>query len=189
VDLRPLLRTLIASGCRGAFTVEYGQFPRSGSTRSTFASSWPPGRCGWFDVVPALAATWRFLVVGTRYRMPLVPMLAIAAGAGLNAFLDLRAGEVRVFEQTPEDSLTDPVTDLQNMRFMFIHLMREFARCERSPANLRSSSRVSTRAMAITRGAKRSRFDMVPVWPRGCDPMQRRRSKRSTSQRQSQLAE
>lgn len=33
----------------------------------------------------AAAATSVFLVVGTRYRMPLVPVLAVAAGAGLDA--------------------------------------------------------------------------------------------------------
>jgi len=36
-----------------------------------------------------------------------------------------------VFEQTQEDSLTDPLTGLPNMRFMFMHLSRELARAER----------------------------------------------------------
>ena len=36
-----------------------------------------------------------------------------------------------VFEQTQEDSLTDPLTGLPNTRFMFLHLSREFARAER----------------------------------------------------------
>src|SRR3989454_6276348 len=36
-----------------------------------------------------------------------------------------------VFEQTPEDSLTDPLTALPNTRFMFMHLTRELARAER----------------------------------------------------------
>src|SRR5258708_18758658 len=36
-----------------------------------------------------------------------------------------------VFEQTQEDSLTDPVTGLPNTRFMFMHLTRELARAER----------------------------------------------------------
>src|SRR5256885_3937489 len=36
-----------------------------------------------------------------------------------------------VFEQTPEDSLTDPLTGLPNTRFMFMHLTRELARAER----------------------------------------------------------
>jgi diguanylate cyclase (GGDEF)-like protein/putative nucleotidyltransferase with HDIG domain len=36
-----------------------------------------------------------------------------------------------VFEQTQEDSLTDPLTGLPNTRFMFMHLTREFARAER----------------------------------------------------------
>src|SRR6201987_3884129 len=36
-----------------------------------------------------------------------------------------------VFEQTQEDSLTDPVTGLPNTRFMFVHLTRELARAER----------------------------------------------------------
>src|SRR5207244_3992917 len=36
-----------------------------------------------------------------------------------------------VFEQTQEDSLTDPLTVLPNTRFMFMHLTRELARAER----------------------------------------------------------
>jgi diguanylate cyclase (GGDEF)-like protein/putative nucleotidyltransferase with HDIG domain len=36
-----------------------------------------------------------------------------------------------VFEQTQEDSLTDPLTGLPNTRFMFVHLTRELARAER----------------------------------------------------------
>jgi diguanylate cyclase (GGDEF)-like protein/putative nucleotidyltransferase with HDIG domain len=36
-----------------------------------------------------------------------------------------------VFEQTQEDSLTDPLTGLPNTRFMFLHLSRELARAER----------------------------------------------------------
>jgi len=36
-----------------------------------------------------------------------------------------------VFEQTQEDSLTDPLTSLPNTRFMFMHLTRELARAER----------------------------------------------------------
>ena len=36
-----------------------------------------------------------------------------------------------VFEQTQEDSLTDPLTGLPNTRFMFMHLTRELARSER----------------------------------------------------------
>jgi diguanylate cyclase (GGDEF)-like protein/putative nucleotidyltransferase with HDIG domain len=36
-----------------------------------------------------------------------------------------------VFEQTQEDSLTDPLTGLHNTRFMFLHLSRELARAER----------------------------------------------------------
>jgi diguanylate cyclase (GGDEF)-like protein/putative nucleotidyltransferase with HDIG domain len=36
-----------------------------------------------------------------------------------------------VFEQTKEDSLTDPLTGLPNTRFMFMHLTRELARAER----------------------------------------------------------
>ena len=36
-----------------------------------------------------------------------------------------------VFEQTQEDSLTDPLTGLPNRRAMFIHLSRELARAER----------------------------------------------------------
>jgi diguanylate cyclase (GGDEF)-like protein/putative nucleotidyltransferase with HDIG domain len=36
-----------------------------------------------------------------------------------------------VFEQTQEDSLTDPLTGLPNTRFMFMHLARELARAER----------------------------------------------------------
>jgi diguanylate cyclase (GGDEF)-like protein len=36
-----------------------------------------------------------------------------------------------VFQQTQEDSLTDPLTELPNTRFMFMHLTRELARAER----------------------------------------------------------
>jgi len=36
-----------------------------------------------------------------------------------------------VFEQTQEDSLTDPLTALPNRRSMFVHLTRELARAER----------------------------------------------------------
>jgi diguanylate cyclase (GGDEF)-like protein len=36
-----------------------------------------------------------------------------------------------VFEQTQEDSLTDPLTELPNRRSMFVHLSRELARAER----------------------------------------------------------
>jgi diguanylate cyclase (GGDEF)-like protein/putative nucleotidyltransferase with HDIG domain len=36
-----------------------------------------------------------------------------------------------VFEQTQEDSLTDPLTGLPNTRFLFLHLTRELARAER----------------------------------------------------------
>jgi diguanylate cyclase (GGDEF)-like protein/putative nucleotidyltransferase with HDIG domain len=43
-----------------------------------------------------------------------------------------------VFEQTQEDSLTDPLTGLPNTRFLFMHLTRELARSERlkSPVSL-----------------------------------------------------
>jgi diguanylate cyclase (GGDEF)-like protein len=36
-----------------------------------------------------------------------------------------------VFEQTQEDSLTDPLTGLPNTRFLFMHLSRELARADR----------------------------------------------------------
>jgi diguanylate cyclase (GGDEF)-like protein/putative nucleotidyltransferase with HDIG domain len=36
-----------------------------------------------------------------------------------------------LFEQTQEDSLTDPLTGLPNTRFLFMHLNRELARAER----------------------------------------------------------
>jgi diguanylate cyclase (GGDEF)-like protein len=36
-----------------------------------------------------------------------------------------------VFEQTQEDSLTDPLTALPNTRFMFMHLTRELSRANR----------------------------------------------------------
>src|SRR5260221_5630476 len=41
-----------------------------------------------------------------------------------------------VFEQTQEDSLTDPLTALPNTRFMFMHLTRELARAERLKAEV-----------------------------------------------------
>jgi diguanylate cyclase (GGDEF)-like protein/putative nucleotidyltransferase with HDIG domain len=41
-----------------------------------------------------------------------------------------------LFEQTQEDSLTDPLTGLPNTRFLFMHLTRELARAERLKAEL-----------------------------------------------------
>jgi diguanylate cyclase (GGDEF)-like protein len=41
-----------------------------------------------------------------------------------------------LFEQTQEDSLTDPLTGLPNTRFLFIHLTRELARAERLKAEV-----------------------------------------------------
>jgi diguanylate cyclase (GGDEF)-like protein/putative nucleotidyltransferase with HDIG domain len=41
-----------------------------------------------------------------------------------------------VFEQTQEDSLTDPLTALPNTRFMFMHLTRELARANRLKAEV-----------------------------------------------------
>lgn len=41
-----------------------------------------------------------------------------------------------LFEQTKEDSLTDPLTGLPNFRFMFMHLNRELARTERLQTEL-----------------------------------------------------
>jgi diguanylate cyclase (GGDEF)-like protein/putative nucleotidyltransferase with HDIG domain len=41
-----------------------------------------------------------------------------------------------VFEQTQEDSLTDPLTGLPNTRFMFVHLSRELARADRLKAEV-----------------------------------------------------
>jgi GGDEF domain-containing protein len=35
------------------------------------------------------------------------------------------------YEQTKEDSLTDPLTGLPNTRFLFMHVIRELARAER----------------------------------------------------------
>src|SRR5262249_8109629 len=37
-----------------------------------------------------------------------------------------------VFEQTQEDSLTEPLTGLPNRRSMFVHLTRELSRAERT---------------------------------------------------------
>ncbi len=41
-----------------------------------------------------------------------------------------------VFEQTQEDSLTDPLTGLPNTRFLFMHLSRELARADRLKAEV-----------------------------------------------------
>ncbi len=41
-----------------------------------------------------------------------------------------------VYEQTKEDSLTDPLTGLPNTRFLFMHLTRELARAERLKAEV-----------------------------------------------------
>jgi diguanylate cyclase (GGDEF)-like protein len=41
-----------------------------------------------------------------------------------------------VFEQTQEDSLTDPLTSLPNRRSMFAHLSRELSRAERLKTNV-----------------------------------------------------
>ena len=42
-----------------------------------------------------------------------------------------------LFEQTQEDSLTDPLTGLPNTRFLFMHLTRELARAERLKSECR----------------------------------------------------
>ena len=42
-----------------------------------------------------------------------------------------------VFEQTQEDSLTDPLTALPNRRSMFVRLTHELARAERLTASWR----------------------------------------------------
>src|SRR4029453_17480714 len=41
-----------------------------------------------------------------------------------------------VFEQTQEDSLTDPLTGLPNRRSMFVHLASELARAERQDSEV-----------------------------------------------------
>jgi diguanylate cyclase (GGDEF)-like protein/putative nucleotidyltransferase with HDIG domain len=41
-----------------------------------------------------------------------------------------------LFEQTQEDSLTDPLTGLPNTRFLFMHLTRELSRAERLKAEV-----------------------------------------------------
>jgi diguanylate cyclase (GGDEF)-like protein len=41
-----------------------------------------------------------------------------------------------LFEQTQEDSLTDPLTGLPNTRFLFMHLTRELSRAERLKGEL-----------------------------------------------------
>jgi diguanylate cyclase (GGDEF)-like protein len=41
-----------------------------------------------------------------------------------------------IFEQTQEDSLTDPLTGLPNTRFMFLHIARELARADRLRAEV-----------------------------------------------------
>ena len=41
-----------------------------------------------------------------------------------------------IFEQTRDDSLTDPLTGLPNTRFLFMHLTRELARAERLQSNV-----------------------------------------------------
>ena len=41
-----------------------------------------------------------------------------------------------IFEQTQEDSLTDPLTGLPNTRFMFLHLSRELSRADRLNAEV-----------------------------------------------------
>ena len=52
----------------------------------------------------------------------------------LDRVSEMAAGVIHnsvVFEQTKKDSLTDPLTGLQNTRSMFLHLTRELARAER----------------------------------------------------------
>jgi diguanylate cyclase (GGDEF)-like protein len=52
----------------------------------------------------------------------------------LDRVAEMAAGVIHnsvVFEQTKKDSLTDPMTGLQNARSMFVHLTRELARAER----------------------------------------------------------
>ena len=45
-------------------------------------------------------------------------------------------GNSIIFEQTQEDSLTDPLTGLPNTRFMFMHLSRELARANRLESSI-----------------------------------------------------
>jgi diguanylate cyclase (GGDEF)-like protein len=59
----------------------------------------------------------------TKDHLRLIEQVAEQAGAVVhNAIL---------FEQTQEDSLTDPLTELPNRRSLFLHLSRELARAER----------------------------------------------------------
>ena len=55
-----------------------------------------------------------------------------------------------VFEQTQEDSLTDPLTSLPNMRFMFMDLTRELSRAERLKPRCRCWSWTSTTSRTST---------------------------------------
>ena len=67
--------------------------------------------------------------VGLHRRSPAAPRSHLRAGRAViyNSI---------VFEQTQEDSLTDPLTGLPNTRFMFMHLTRELARAERLKAEV-----------------------------------------------------
>jgi cytochrome c-type biogenesis protein CcmH/NrfG len=82
----PVLRVLprwdllFAFACVGALTMTLRRSARR-QPSDTLPSS--DGALAWYLL--AGTASVVFLVVGTRYRMPLVPALAIAAGAGLDA--------------------------------------------------------------------------------------------------------
>ena len=97
-----------------------------------------------------------------------------------------------VFEQTQEDSLTDPLTGLPNTRFMFLHLSRELARAERMKSEvallvmdldsfkeindtLRPSRR---RSRAARSGARAARRDPAL---RHLHPLRRRRVRRGAA--------
>ena len=70
-------------------------------------------------------------VEGNYYREDhrrLLERIAEQAGAAIHNSI--------VFEQTQEDSLTDPLTGLPNRRSMFAHLSRELSRAERSNAEV-----------------------------------------------------
>jgi len=70
-------------------------------------------------------------VEGNYYREDhrrLLERIAEQAGAAIHNSI--------VFEQTQEDSLTDPLTGLPNRRSMFAHLGRELSRAERSNAEV-----------------------------------------------------
>ena len=80
----------------------------------------------------ASSARWRSITTSPTSTPTITAACSIASREQASAVIHNSI----VFEQTQEDSLTDPLTGLPNTRFMFMHLTRELARAERMKAEV-----------------------------------------------------